>query len=286
MIAGSHITLGDSDNTQSHILTSGDGTIDIQAKGNITIFDGNMVSADANIRLFADDFLTIGEIKANGGSVSLTAKDISDSDITLPNEAEDIGIIADKLIIQSDLGAGGENRLDISVDTLSADVKLSGLFIHEVDGLHIDDVGEIKVNRVGLDGHLSENEIGDTIEAGIRSQGAVDIMVDSGDFIQSAKIISDGRVSIYYISFFILFWKSNFKLVCQLIRGVSNGWGKQKPESNLWSRSNVGANLVFALEQKPKDRLFQFSGLLASFNEGAFIADYQNVGQKIVGAIA
>ena len=256
MIAGSHITLGDSDNTQSHILTSGDGTIDIQAKGNITISDGNMVSADANIRMFADEVLTIGEIKANGGSVSLTARDISDSDIKLPDESEDIDIIAENLILKSDLGAGVENRLDISVDTLSADVNFSGLFIHEVDGLHIDDVGEIKVNRVGLDGHLSENEIGDTIEAGIRSQGAVDIMVDSGDFIQSAKIISDGRVSIYYISFFILFWKSNFKLVCQLIRGVSNGWGKQKPESNLWSRSNVGSNLMFALEQKPVSDLW------------------------------
>ena len=40
------------------------------------------------------------------------------------------------------------------------------------------------------------------------------------------------------------------------------------------------------LNSYTKDRLFQFSGLLASFNEGAFIADYQNVGQKIVGAIA
>ncbi|ETR67452.1 MAG: hypothetical protein OMM_11585, partial [Candidatus Magnetoglobus multicellularis str. Araruama] len=197
MIAESHITLGATDNKQSHVLTSGDGTIDMQSKGNINIFDGNMVSADANIRLFADGILTIGEIKANGGSVSLTAKDISDSDLTLSNEAEGIDIIADKLIIQSDLGAGVENRLDISVDTLSADVNLSGLFIHEVDGLHIDDVGEIKVNRVELDGHLSENEIGDTIEAGIRSQGAVDIMVDSGDFIQSANIISEGYVSIY-----------------------------------------------------------------------------------------
>jgi hypothetical protein len=143
MIAASHITLGDTDNTQSHIQTSGNGTIDIQSKGNITIFDGNIVSADANIRLFADGILTIGEIKANGGSVNLTARDISASNIKLPDESEDIDIIADNLIIQSDLGAGGENRLDISVDTLSADVKLSGLFIHEVDGLHIDDVGEI-----------------------------------------------------------------------------------------------------------------------------------------------
>jgi hypothetical protein len=196
IIAASHITLGDTDNTQSHIQTSGNGTIDMQSKGNITIFDGNIVSAGANIRLFADEVLTIGEIKANGGSVSLTARDISDSDIKLPDETEDIDIIADNLMIQSDLGAGGENRLDISVDTLSADVKLSGLFIHEMDGLHIDDVGEIKVNRVGLDGHLSENEIGDTIEAGIRSQGVVNIIVNRGDFIQSAKIISDGIVNI------------------------------------------------------------------------------------------
>ena len=146
----------------------------------MSLRDGNIVSAGANIRLFADEVLTIGEIKANGGSVSLTARDIFDSDATvkLPDETEDIDIIADNLMLKSDLGAGVENRLDISVDTLSADVNLSGLFIHEVDGLHIDDVGEIKVNRVGLDGHLSENEIGDTIEAGIRSQGAVDIMVD------------------------------------------------------------------------------------------------------------
>jgi hypothetical protein len=38
--------------------------------------------------------------------------------------------------------------------------------------------------------------------------------------------------------------------------GVSNGWGKQKPESNLWSRSNVGSNLMFALEQKPVSDLW------------------------------
>ncbi|ETR66494.1 MAG: hypothetical protein OMM_05628 [Candidatus Magnetoglobus multicellularis str. Araruama] len=114
LIAKSHITVGSTENTESHIMTTGEGTIDIQAKGNISVFDGNTISAKANIRMYTDEALTIGSIQASDASLSLTAKNISDSG------TDDLDILAKQLMIhnlESTQGVGrSDNMLDISVD--------------------------------------------------------------------------------------------------------------------------------------------------------------------------
>ena len=74
--------------------------IDMQATGNIAIFDGNTIASNANIRLVADETLTIGAIQANGASVSLTANNIIDSG------TDDLDILAKELMIQSLQGVG------------------------------------------------------------------------------------------------------------------------------------------------------------------------------------
>ncbi|ETR66301.1 MAG: hypothetical protein OMM_12977, partial [Candidatus Magnetoglobus multicellularis str. Araruama] len=189
LIADSSITAGSADNTESHIMTT-DGTIDMQATDNITIFDGNTISANANIRMFADEVMTIGSIQANGASVSLTANNITDSG------TDDLDILAKELMIQSIQGVGTiDNMLDIAVETLSANVNDAGIFIHEMDGIHIDDVGEISVNRVAIDGSLEETALLDTISAGIVSKGDVQLHVDNGDTIIN-QITSQGNITI------------------------------------------------------------------------------------------
>jgi hypothetical protein len=107
--------------------------IDMQATGNIAIFDGNTIASNANIRLVADETLTIGAIQANGASVSLTANNIIDSG------TDDLDILAKELMIQSLQGVGTiGNMLDIAVETLSANVNDAGIWFHEMDGIQID----------------------------------------------------------------------------------------------------------------------------------------------------
>ncbi|ETR65951.1 MAG: hypothetical protein OMM_13470, partial [Candidatus Magnetoglobus multicellularis str. Araruama] len=170
-----------------HIMTTGEGTIDIQAKGNISIFDGNTITANANVRMVADETLTIGSIMADG--ISLTAKKIIDSD------TDHININANHLLIKSlDAGAGTQdNMLDISVDRFSASVY--DLFIHEADGIQIDDVGEMTVNRVTIHGCLAENTLVDSMSAGIVSTGDVYLHVDSGNTIIN-QMTSQGNMTI------------------------------------------------------------------------------------------
>jgi hypothetical protein len=191
IIADTDILIGASDNTESNIVTSGPGTIDIESGRSISIFDGNTILSDGNIRIHAAGVMTIGSIQANQGSVSLSGTNIIDSG------TNDIDITASQLrMINTALEGGAgttNNMLQTSVDMISAHVNNAGLYIKETDGIKVDIVDDISVNRVGIDTSLET--ITDESQSNVVSIGDVHIYAVNGD-ISINQIISQGHVTL------------------------------------------------------------------------------------------
>ncbi|ETR65610.1 MAG: hypothetical protein OMM_13984, partial [Candidatus Magnetoglobus multicellularis str. Araruama] len=88
------------------------------------------------------------------------------------------------------------NMLEISVDTISADVGTGGLYINESDGIIIDTVPEISVNRIKNDLTIDlENSPTDSSQSNIVSTGDVEIIAETGD-ITVNTITATGYVNI------------------------------------------------------------------------------------------
>ena len=172
------MTQGTLDNKAGDIIAF--GTIDIQARSDIFSYTDNIIQSHSTIRLDSDGLLSISSIDAGTSSVSLLANNIVDSG------TDDLDVMAAELRIETKgiLGGAGDkdNRLDISVDTLTASVGKAGLYVHEIDDLIIDKVSEISVYRIANDGNIdNQNSPTDTAMSNIISRGNVDITADAGD---------------------------------------------------------------------------------------------------------
>lgn len=159
--------------TNADVVTG--GTIDYNALTTITIEDGASLSTQgANIRLFATDTISFSGINARGGNVSLIAKTLLDSGDS------SLDVMAKNLRINTGLGAGLGNALDINVENLSAIASTGGLFLNEADGLTITKLPDIVVKRVSIIAEVSD--ISDTSQGNLTTTtGAIVLTTNTGD---------------------------------------------------------------------------------------------------------
>lgn len=173
------------------IVVSGHGSIDLQSGGNLLMADGAALSAGSgNLRLAAVGSLSLGSLATLGG-VGLQALTISDSGTT------DLDISAASLQVLT-TGTGttqgfGTNArpIQLQVATLAAQVAgigAGGLFVVEVDGLVVDTVGPLSVDRVAADGStaaVADAALSDLASGGnlilVSTTGALEIREGDAD---------------------------------------------------------------------------------------------------------
>jgi len=134
-------------------------TIDLLADNAITMVDGAVTqSNNSNIRYEATaGDITLGELNAGTGNVALTATAGSILDLTTDTSAVDITASGLRLWAGTGIGVLGasSNAIETTVTTLSARAAGGGINILESDGVMVDDVAAVTVQRVGSDAVLT-----------------------------------------------------------------------------------------------------------------------------------
>ena len=163
------------------------GSVDVTAGGAISMDNGTLTSASANIRYVAGAVFSIGAL-STAGNVSLSAASIVDSGTT------DVDVAANALRLvttgtAAGDGAGGATaHLQTAVTTLAASVAGSGnggLYLDEADGITLDAVGNIGVMRVAANGGTSS-----VTDAGIADVAATgNVVLTTAD---GAIVVNDG----------------------------------------------------------------------------------------------
>ncbi|QDV70821.1 hypothetical protein Poly24_45540 [Rosistilla carotiformis] len=146
-------------NTNVDVQTGTDGTIDVEATtGSLAMNSTATLQSDAgDIRGFANNDLTIGDIVATDANVSLTAIDgsILDAD---PDDA-DIDVTAEGLRLNAANGIGtlgaSSNAIETSVGVVTARAAAGGINLLESDAVTVVDVA-ITVKRVTSDTSVVE----------------------------------------------------------------------------------------------------------------------------------
>ncbi|MFZ4860423.1 MAG: beta strand repeat-containing protein, partial [Desulfuromonadaceae bacterium] len=135
---------------------AGSGTVDVEAlSGTITMHnEADTSSGSGNIRYSAATTMTIGSLTTLS-NVSLSGTSITDSGTT------ETDITAATLMVRATTGFGeGSNHIETTIDALAAAVGAGGLFVTESNGVTVDTVAAIAVNRIGLDGAILSTPTG------------------------------------------------------------------------------------------------------------------------------
>uniref|UniRef100_UPI0005CB59A5 beta strand repeat-containing protein n=1 Tax=Thiomicrospira microaerophila TaxID=406020 RepID=UPI0005CB59A5 len=158
------------------------GTIDLEAKtGNITMAASSLFTSTGehgHIRLLAQNNITVGQIKTEQATVSLTATagSILDAD-GLIGENQDTNdqnqdIQAKALRLNAGTAIGESiNHLELNVGTLSAAAKNGGIYLLEANAVEINEVS-IEVNRVLTTGLVTDSTVSDAAQSDLIAMGA------------------------------------------------------------------------------------------------------------------
>lgn len=178
-------------------VAMGKGNLSIATKRTLTVADSVKITSVGNIDLFASNdlnmkgnasivtqgellrlqgrVLTVGDVQAPKGSVSLVATSI----VKTTNEASIIS--ADKLRLQASKNAGtARSPLMINANLLSAKVGSSGLFVSEQDALTVGKIDALAITRASNLEKLAR--VTDTTQTDLNSSGAI-VLVAQGDII-------------------------------------------------------------------------------------------------------
>lgn len=141
------------------ITTAGAGTIDVEAlSGSVAMTNGAVAStAGGNIKYFGGVDVTLGQLNAGSGDVSVKADtgSIIDSDAGDDSNVDIVGTNA-RLEAGNGIGlAGTPEFIETDIDVLGALGGNGGIFVRDVDDLEIGTVGPIAANRVAMDGTTS-----------------------------------------------------------------------------------------------------------------------------------
>lgn len=179
LLAGTDISLA----AAGDLTVAGAGSIDLQAGGVLTMADGASLRSDTGaVRAVAVNTMTLGAI-TTGGDVSLSARSLADSG------TDDLDIVASGLrVVTTGTGTtqgfgSGALPIQLQVARLGADVAgtgAGGLFVHEVDGLRIDTVGPVAVDRVAADGSTARGASTDAALSDVVSGGNVVLRSSTG----------------------------------------------------------------------------------------------------------
>ncbi|MET0262072.1 MAG: hypothetical protein ABW223_04190, partial [Rariglobus sp.] len=159
-------------NTGASLTATGFGTLDVEAgSGSITFADGvSAVTAGGNIRLLAQDSVTLTGINAGTGSVTVTA---TDGSILNAGDAL-LDISASSARLTAAIGVG---TLKTTLATLAASATNGGISIDETNDLTIGTVAALSVNRVAFDGTVTSS-VGDAAAKSdlISTTGAITLL--------------------------------------------------------------------------------------------------------------
>lgn len=176
------------------IDVAGSGSVDLQSGANLAMADGAAITAGSgNIRLAAaGGSLTLGSL-ATGGGVSLLARTIGDSGSTdLDIAAASLRVVTTGTGTTQGFGTGAK-PIQLQVGRLAAEVAgtgAGGFFAVEADGLVIDTVGPLSVDRVAADG--STAAVADAALSDLVSGGNL-ILVSLGGDIEVREGDADDR---------------------------------------------------------------------------------------------
>jgi len=228
LLAGQDVTLSSS----AVSVSTGSGSVDVQAgngfanaTGNVTMAGSSLLqSTGGSIRVDASNNMTLGNISANAGNVSLLALGGS---ILNGNSAAQVNVQAQGLRMDAGTGIGQSNKaLRTTVTTLSANAGAGGMFVLESDGLTVGNV-TVSVNRVGSDanttlvtdalqsalmtssngaivlqtsaGNITLNNGSSSATTAISANGAGNVLVQAlaGSVLANASVLSgDGNISV------------------------------------------------------------------------------------------
>ena len=163
------LTSGGNIAQKADILTSGAGTVDLQAARAINMDNGTAIRAAANVRVAAGTTMALGSIQT-GGDVSLAATGIVDAG----GGETDVTAAALRVAVTgagAGFGAPGA-RIQTAVGSLAANVAGSGgIFIEQAGAITLGAQADIGVRRVGADG--STSAVADAGLSGMTSGGAL-----------------------------------------------------------------------------------------------------------------
>jgi hypothetical protein len=160
------------------IITSGTGTIDVNAGRDILMANGAISkTSNSNIRFNAGNNITLGGLNAGTASVSLLAgNNIIDGGDT------NIDVVAANLRIQAGHAVGtGADLIDIDVDNLSVNTNTGGVFINEMSSVTVSKLAEISVNRVATNSTTSITSTTDAIQSDLTTHTNGDIILTANN---------------------------------------------------------------------------------------------------------
>ena len=179
LLAGTDLNLA----AGGDLTVAGASSIDLQAGGVLTMADGATLLSDSGaVRVVVVNTMTLGAI-ATGGDVSLSARSLADSG------TDDLDIVASGLrVVTTGTGTtqgfgSGALPIQLQVARLAADVAgigAGGLFVLEADGLRIDTVGPVAVDRVAADGSTARGASTDAALSDVVSGGNVVLRSSTG----------------------------------------------------------------------------------------------------------
>jgi len=131
---------------------AGAGSLDLQAVRDIALAQGSSVNASAaNIALLAGRNATIETVSSSSGSVSVVAQTGAIADGDAAGDAE-VDLQGSRLLLRAATGIGaGNNHLETSVTTLSAQGGSGGVYLTETNSVTVDTVA-VQVDRVDATG--------------------------------------------------------------------------------------------------------------------------------------
>ncbi len=178
------------------LTTGGTGTIDVEAMtGPVTMSTGAVASTGiGNIKYFGANDVTLGQLNAGAGHVSVNAAAGSILDAGDDAGTEIIGTTARLEAgnsIGADGGAGASAFIETDIDVLGALAGSGGIFVQDVDALEIGTVGPIAANRVAMDGTTSM--VSHPALIGAVSTGEIDVRTVDGN-LTITDVVSGNKV--------------------------------------------------------------------------------------------
>lgn len=137
-------------------VTSNDGTIDVSATKGIVMSDGvSTKTSDKNMRYKSDGDISLNVLNAGKASILVSANgNISNALLT-----EKSNVIATSLNISAKAVGSAEKPVKVALEKVAATASSGGFFMRSSGDVNVDQVDEISVNPVKVDGSVRVDKV-------------------------------------------------------------------------------------------------------------------------------
>ncbi|MDD5214001.1 MAG: LEPR-XLL domain-containing protein, partial [Methylococcales bacterium] len=137
-------------------VTSSDGTIDVIATKGIVMSDGvSTKTSDQNMRYKSDGDISVNVLNAGKASILVS----SNGTITNALLIEKSNVMATSLNISAKAVGSAEKPVKVALEKIAATAGSGGFFMSSAGDLNVDQVDEISVNQVKLDGSVRADKV-------------------------------------------------------------------------------------------------------------------------------